>query len=71
VAGFLPHSMARLLVREGDEVAYNQAQSLNYHSRQDIQVKEASRSTTVPVRRKNYFSLLLVTKLCRAFIPRN
>jgi uncharacterized iron-regulated protein len=38
VAGFLPRGLARLLVREGEEAAYSQAQALNYLSHQDIQV---------------------------------
>ena len=38
VAGFLPRSMARVLVKEGEEAAYSQARELGYLANQDIQV---------------------------------
>ncbi len=39
VAGFLPRSLARLLVQEGEQAAYAQAQALGYLHQQDIQVR--------------------------------
>jgi len=39
VAGFLPRGLARLLVQEGEQAAYAQAQALGYLHQQDIQVK--------------------------------
>jgi hypothetical protein len=39
VAGFLPRGLARLLVQEGEQAAYAQAQALGYLHQQDIQVR--------------------------------
>ncbi len=39
VAGFLPRGLARLLVQEGEQAAYAQAQALGYLNQQDIQVR--------------------------------
>ena len=37
VAGFLPRGLARVLVKEGEEAAYGQAQARGYLHPQDIQ----------------------------------
>ncbi len=39
VAGFLPRGLARLLVQEGEQAAYAQAQELGYLHQQDVQVR--------------------------------